>query len=78
MEACQGFRRDVLLWSIRVMPRPGVSLRAAGRRGQPTPAGGFSYQLTRTLDAPAVKVWRAWTTPEQYAQWAYAAAGSTV
>ncbi|MFF3461324.1 SRPBCC domain-containing protein [Streptomyces sp. NPDC002619] len=43
---------------------------------QTTPANGFSYKLTRTLDAPAVKVWRAWTTPEQYAQWAYAAAGS--
>ncbi|MFJ9583062.1 SRPBCC family protein [Streptomyces acidicola] len=43
---------------------------------QTTPADGFSYKLTRALDAPAVKVWRAWTTPEQYAQWAYAAAGS--
>ncbi|MFI8304465.1 SRPBCC domain-containing protein [Streptomyces sp. NPDC085927] len=43
---------------------------------QTTPAGGFSYKLTRTLDAPAVKAWRAWTTPGQYAQWAYAAAGS--
>ncbi|MGW4819789.1 SRPBCC family protein [Streptomyces sp. NPDC004227] len=43
---------------------------------QTTPASGFSYKLTRTLDAPAVKVWQAWTTPEQYAQWAYAAAGS--
>ena len=43
---------------------------------QTTPADGFSYKLTRTLDAPAAKVWRAWTTPEQYAQWAYAAAGS--
>ncbi|WP_406352087.1 SRPBCC domain-containing protein [Streptomyces sp. NBC_01635] len=43
---------------------------------QTTPTGGFSYKLTRKLDAPAVKAWRAWTTPEQYAQWAYAAAGS--
>ncbi|MEV5004634.1 MULTISPECIES: SRPBCC domain-containing protein [unclassified Streptomyces] len=43
---------------------------------QTIPADGFSYKLTRTLDAPAVKVWQAWTTPEQYAQWAYAAAGS--
>ncbi len=43
---------------------------------QTTPADGFSYRLTRTLDAPAVDVWRAWTTPEQYAQWAYAAPGS--
>ncbi|MFD4226992.1 SRPBCC domain-containing protein [Streptomyces sp. NPDC058545] len=43
---------------------------------QTTPANGFSYKLTRTLDASAVKVWRAWTTPEQYARWAYAVAGS--
>ncbi len=26
---------------------------------QTTPADGFSYRLTRTLDAPAVDVWRA-------------------
>ncbi|MEU2285800.1 SRPBCC domain-containing protein [Streptomyces sp. NPDC013178] len=43
---------------------------------QTTAADGFSYALTRTLDAPAAKVWRAWTTPEQYARWAYAAPGS--
>jgi uncharacterized protein YndB with AHSA1/START domain len=43
---------------------------------QTSAADGFSYTLTRTLDAPAVKAWRAWTTPAQYAQWAYAAAGS--
>lgn len=43
---------------------------------QSTAANGFPYTLTRTLDAPAAKVWGAWTTPEQYAQWAYAAAGS--
>ncbi|WUH91748.1 SRPBCC domain-containing protein [Streptomyces sp. NBC_00433] len=43
---------------------------------QTTAADGFPYTLTRTLDAPAASVWRAWTTPEQYAQWAYAAAGS--
>jgi uncharacterized protein YndB with AHSA1/START domain len=43
---------------------------------QPTPANGFSYTLTRTLAAPAVQVWRAWTTADQYAQWAYAAPGS--
>lgn len=43
---------------------------------QTTPAEGFSYRLTRTLDAPAAQVWRAWTTPDQYAQWAYAAVGS--
>lgn len=41
-----------------------------------TPANGFSYELTRTLTAPAVQVWRAWTTADQYAQWAYAAPGS--
>ncbi|MFD4258316.1 SRPBCC domain-containing protein [Streptomyces sp. NPDC058534] len=43
----------------------------------PTAAGnGFSYTLTRTLDAPAARVWRAWTTPDQYSQWAYAVPGS--
>ncbi|MET7293045.1 SRPBCC domain-containing protein [Streptomyces griseoloalbus] len=36
----------------------------------------FSYTLTRTLDAPADTVWQAWTTPDQYARWAYAAPGS--
>lgn len=39
-------------------------------------ADGFPYTLTRTLDAPAATVWRAWTTPEQYARWAYCAPGS--
>lgn len=43
---------------------------------QTTAAHGFSYTLTRTLDAPAAKVWRAWTTAGQYEQWAYAAPGS--
>ncbi|MDX3243479.1 SRPBCC domain-containing protein [Streptomyces sp. ME18-1-4] len=43
---------------------------------QSTPANGFSYHLTRTLSAPVAKVWQAWTTPEQYARWAYAVAGS--
>ncbi|GAA3381366.1 SRPBCC domain-containing protein [Streptomyces sannanensis] len=43
---------------------------------QTTAANGFSYTLTRTLDAPVVKVWRAWTTAEQYARWAGAAAES--
>ncbi|MGW4556912.1 SRPBCC family protein [Streptomyces sp. NPDC004365] len=43
---------------------------------QTTTADGHSYTLTRTLDAPAAKVWQAWTTPDQYAQWAYAAPGS--
>ncbi|WP_128380832.1 SRPBCC family protein [Streptomyces cavernae] len=43
---------------------------------QTTAANGYSYKLTRTLDAPAVQVWRAWTTPELYARWAYAVAGS--
>ncbi|GGW46856.1 SRPBCC family protein [Streptomyces griseoloalbus] len=36
----------------------------------------FSYTLTRTLDAPTGTVWQAWTTPDQYARWAYAAPGS--
>ncbi|GAB2607804.1 SRPBCC domain-containing protein [Streptomyces capparidis] len=36
----------------------------------------FSYTLTRTLDAPAAKVWQAWTDPDQYVQWAHAAPGS--
>lgn len=43
---------------------------------QTTAADGFAYTLTRTLDAPVESVWRAWTTPERYAQWAGAAAGS--
>ncbi|WP_149549348.1 SRPBCC family protein [Streptomyces marokkonensis] len=37
---------------------------------------GFTYTLTRTLDAPADRVWQAWTTPDRYARWAYAAPGS--
>lgn len=41
-----------------------------------TAADDFSYTLTRTLDAPAARVWQAWTTAEQYAQWAYAVPGS--
>ncbi|MFH8447815.1 SRPBCC domain-containing protein [Streptomyces fungicidicus] len=36
----------------------------------------FSYHLTRLLDAPVATVWQAWTTPGQYARWAYAAPGS--
>ncbi|MFD5447239.1 SRPBCC domain-containing protein [Streptomyces sp. NPDC127100] len=43
---------------------------------QTTAADGFPYALTRTLDAPAARVWQAWTTPEQYAQWAHAVPGS--
>ncbi|PZH16349.1 SRPBCC domain-containing protein [Streptomyces sp. NTH33] len=43
---------------------------------QTTAANGFSYTLTRTWDVPVAKVWRAWTTAEQYARWAGAAAGS--
>ncbi|GAA0636096.1 SRPBCC domain-containing protein [Streptomyces thermocarboxydovorans] len=43
---------------------------------QTTAANGFPYTLTRTLDAPAATVWQAWTTPDQYAQWAYCAPGS--
>lgn len=41
-----------------------------------TTDNAFSYHLTRTLDAPAGRVWRAWTTPDRYARWAYAAPGS--
>ncbi|QIQ05314.1 SRPBCC family protein [Streptomyces liangshanensis] len=37
---------------------------------------GFSYTLERTLDVPAAAVWDAWTVPESYAQWAYAAPGT--
>ncbi|WP_069170955.1 SRPBCC family protein [Streptomyces griseus] len=44
--------------------------------GQTPTTDGFAYTLTRTLDARAETVWRAWTTPEQYAGWAGAAAGS--
>lgn len=33
---------------------------------------GYDYAITRTLDAPVDKVWDAWTTPEQYGQWASA------
>ncbi|MFJ3551355.1 SRPBCC domain-containing protein [Streptomyces sp. NPDC090114] len=36
----------------------------------------FSYHLTRTLDAPVSRVWQAWTTPDRYARWSYAAPGS--
>ncbi|MFJ8540783.1 SRPBCC domain-containing protein [Streptomyces sp. NPDC093586] len=43
---------------------------------QTTAAEGFSYALTRVLDAPVARVWEAWTTPDQYAQWAHAAPGS--
>ncbi|CAL9469825.1 SRPBCC family protein [Streptomyces sp. enrichment culture] len=41
-----------------------------------TAENGYSYTLTRTLDAPVARVWQAWTTPGQYAQWAYAVPGS--
>lgn len=37
---------------------------------------GYSYTITRTLDAPVAKVWAAWTTPDQYAAWAHAKPGS--
>ena len=36
----------------------------------------FSYTLSRTLDATTGRVWQAWTTPDQYARWAYAAPGT--
>lgn len=41
-----------------------------------TTDNAFSYHLTRTLDAPVDRVWQAWTTPDRYARWAYAAPGS--
>ncbi|MFE1247813.1 SRPBCC domain-containing protein [Streptomyces sp. NPDC058735] len=44
--------------------------------GQTSAADGHTYTLTRTLDASASAVWRAWTTPEQYARWAGAVEGS--
>jgi len=37
---------------------------------------GYSYSISRTVAASAAEVWDAWTTPEQYAQWAYAKPGS--
>lgn len=43
---------------------------------QTTTDNAFSYHLTRTLDAPVGRVWQAWTTPDRYARWAYAAPGS--
>ncbi|WP_369198094.1 SRPBCC family protein [Streptomyces djakartensis] len=43
---------------------------------QTAATGGFAYALTRTLDASADAVWRAWTTPAAYSRWAYAAEGS--
>ncbi|MEV0691175.1 SRPBCC domain-containing protein [Streptomyces sp. NPDC050388] len=48
----------------------------SAEQGTTTATEDFSYTLNRMLDAPAAAVWRAWTTPEQYAQWAGAAAGS--
>ncbi|MFI8945056.1 SRPBCC domain-containing protein [Streptomyces sp. NPDC053750] len=42
----------------------------------PAAENGSSYTLTRTLDAPAARIWQAWTTPDQYAQWAHAVPGS--
>lgn len=35
-----------------------------------------TYRLTRELDAPVRKVWAAWTTPEQYGEWANSVPGS--
>jgi uncharacterized protein YndB with AHSA1/START domain len=37
---------------------------------------GYSYEITRTIDAPVAKVWQAWTTPSQYEVWAYSKPGS--
>ncbi|MFI7536611.1 SRPBCC domain-containing protein [Streptosporangium sp. NPDC049376] len=33
---------------------------------------GFDYTITRTLDAPADRVWAAWTVADEYAVWASA------
>lgn len=41
-----------------------------------TQENGYTYTLTRTLEAPVSTVWKAWTTPEQYSEWASAARGS--
>lgn len=41
-----------------------------------TANNGYTYTLSRTFDVPVAKVWRAWTTPEQYAEWVNAVAGS--
>lgn len=32
----------------------------------------FDYAITRTIDAPVSKIWTAWTTVDQYSQWASA------
>lgn len=37
---------------------------------------GHTYHLTRELDAPVSTVWKAWTTPEQYGEWAHSVPGS--
>lgn len=37
---------------------------------------GFSYAVSQTVDAPAARVWAAWTTAEEYAQWFGARPGS--
>ncbi|TQM06370.1 SRPBCC domain-containing protein [Pseudonocardia kunmingensis] len=34
-----------------------------------TTTPGYSYTLTRELDAPVENVWAAWTQPDHYAQW---------
>ena len=43
---------------------------------QDTATTGFSYRLSRTLGVPPARVWQAWTTPGEYAQWAHAVPGS--
>lgn len=39
-------------------------------------SAGYSYEVSRELDAPVERVWEAWTTPEQYEVWFHAAPGS--
>jgi uncharacterized protein YndB with AHSA1/START domain len=38
--------------------------------------GGYSYRVSRVVDAPVRTVWQAWTRPEQYEQWFGAVPGS--
>lgn len=40
------------------------------------PTTGFSYTVSRAVDAPAARVWEAWTHAEQYARWFGARPGS--
>ncbi|MQA98439.1 MAG: hypothetical protein GEV11_29010, partial [Streptosporangiales bacterium] len=58
-------------------PRPAPPVTGMNRIG-PTRENGmnassaFDYSITRTVDAPVDKVWRAWTDAEDYGTWASA------